>query len=145
MLSSKLIKTNKPGSGTKIRNQEKTYAWWGLLHNTTISSSRLCHCGRSHSQPPSSKSQEAILISAPFFAEGKVVLLVVVVVGRWGWGLWHTIHRTTSTYFPLIKKEFQAANQPATSPDLLCCRGCCCWEVWKRGLTARRHDVVSHR
>lgn len=146
MLSSRLIKPNKPGRGTMVRNPEKRHARWGLLHNTTpIFSSRLCHCGRSRSQPLSSKSREVILISAPssLSAEGKVALLAVAVTGRWGWGLRHTTCGTTSTYFPLIKKEARAANQPATSPDLLRCRGCC-REVWERGQAARWHGVALH-
>lgn len=77
--------------------------------------------GEVAANPSPPKSREVILISAPssLSAEGKVALLAVAVTGRWGWGLRHTTRRTTSTYFPLIKKEARAANQPATSPDLL--------------------------
>lgn len=131
IFSTRLIKLNNPGKGWRgglvqgKRHWQKRCARWGFLHKTTpVPLLKALPLWEKLLPTPSSKSQEAILISAPssffsfFFAKGNVALLVAVVQGMWGRGWWHTRHRTTSTYFPLIKKEAQAANQPATSLDL---------------------------
>lgn len=79
MLRSGLIKSNKPGSGTRAKKVKSRETRWGFLHKTApIFSSGSTTVGEA-SPNLSSKSQKAVLISAPCF----IFLRFLVVVGRW--------------------------------------------------------------